>query len=257
MRLLRIGDDGKVSLTADLTDPVPPYAILSHTWGEDQDEVSFEDIKDIHREANKPGDEKLRFCAKQTAHDSLEYIWIDTCCIQKSNFTELSEAITSMFRWYKNAAKCYVYLADVSTDNINEMNLSPGSWEEAFQKSRWFTRGWTLQELIAPRSVEFFCSNGRRLGDRNSLQQQIHHITKIPVTALTGAPLSSFKISERFSWAEFRETKKPEDKVYSLLGIFGVHIPLLYGEGRDSAFQRLRDEIDRSLNPVQTCKCRS
>ena len=249
MRLLRVvGDDDSLQLTDDVINPVHPYAILSHTWGQDHEEVTFEDVNNAHRKA-KPGDKKLQFCAKQAARDDIKYIWIDTCCINKSNFTELSEAINSMFRWYSNAAKCYVYLEDVAAPGTQT-----GSWEEAFQKSRWFTRGWTLQELIAPRYVQFFCSDGTLLGDKGSLERQIQQVTKIPASALSGAPLSSFSISERLSWAETRDTKRPEDKAYSLLGIFNIHIPLIYGEGRNHAFRRLREEIDRNSGPAQVRK---
>jgi hypothetical protein len=170
---------------------------------------------------------------------------VDTCCIDKSNNTELSEAINSMFRWYRNAAKCYVYLSDVSTNDYNQNNLSPQSWEAAFRESRWFTRGWTLQELIAPPSVKFFSLEGKRLGDKKSLERQVHEVTGLAVQALQGSALFEFSIAERMSWAGKRETKREEDKAYSLLGIFDVHMPLIYGEGMKNAFRRLRKEIDK------------
>jgi hypothetical protein len=151
-----------------------------------------------------------------------------------------------MFRWYRNAAKCYVYLTDISTNDHIDLCLQP--WEAALRKSRWFTRGWTLQELIAPPSVEFFCSNGRRLGDKKSLEQQLHEITGIAVPALQGDALSEFDVNERMSWARDRETKHPEDRVYSLLGIFSIHMPLIYGEGMFNALSRLQLEIDRRAN---------
>jgi hypothetical protein len=151
-----------------------------------------------------------------------------------------------MFCWYRNATRCYVYLIDVSTNDQSDVSLQP--WEAAFGNSRWFTRGWTLQELIAPTSVEFFCSNGRRLGDRKSLEQQLHEITGIAVPALQGAALSEFDVNERMSWARDRETKRPEDRAYSLLGIFGIHMPLIYGEGMFNAFSRLQLELDRRAN---------
>jgi hypothetical protein len=133
-----------------------------------------EDLKDGSGKT-KDGYKKLRFCGEQAARDGLQYFWVDTCCINKSNDRELSEAINSMFRWYRKAAKCYVYLTDVSTNDQIDLSLQP--WEAAFGNSRWFTRGWTLQELIAPPSVEFFCSNGNRLGDKKSLEGQLHKIT--------------------------------------------------------------------------------
>ena len=244
MRLLEIKTPSEFSLTEDLINNIPPYVILSHTWGEDKEEVTFNDLV-TGAGKSKTGYRKIQFCAEQAARDGLQHFWVDTCCIDKSNNTELSEAINSMFRWYRNAAKCYVYLSDVSTNDHNQNNLSFQSWEPAFRNSRWFTRGWTVQELIAPPLVEFFCSKGKQLGDKNSLEQQVHEITGIAPTAFQGTPLSEFSVTERMSWAENRETKREEDKAYSLLGIFDIHMALIYGEGMKSAFRRLREEIDK------------
>jgi hypothetical protein len=245
MRLLKLEANGEFSLTNDITNPTTPYAILSHTWGEDNKEVTFADLKDSSGKT-KDGYKKLRFCGQQAACDGLQYFWVDTCCIDKSNSNEISEAINSMFRWYRNAAKCYVYLTDVMTNDRIDLLLQP--WEAAFRNSRWFTRGWTLQELIAPTLVEFFCSNGQRLGDKKSLEQQLHEITGIAVPAIQGAALSDFDVNERMSWARDRETKRPEDRAYSLLGIFGIHMPLIYGEGMINALSRLQLELDRRAN---------
>ncbi|PMD58704.1 HET-domain-containing protein [Hyaloscypha bicolor E] len=244
MRLLRRKSKREFSLTKDLIDDIPRYAILSHTWGDDDEEVTFIDLAESSRDI-KAGYQKIQFCADQAARDSLEYFWVDTCCIDKSNNTELSEAINSMFRWYRNAAKCYVYLSDVSTNKHNQNNLSPQPWEAAFRKSRWFTRGWTLQELIAPPSVEFFSREGKRIGDKKSLGQIIHEVTGLAVQALEGSTLFEYSVTERLSWAKKRETKREEDKAYSLLGIFDIHMPLIYGEGMNNAFRRLREEIDK------------
>ncbi|KAF2191621.1 HET-domain-containing protein, partial [Zopfia rhizophila CBS 207.26] len=243
MRLLRPEDDDKFSLTEFVGNNIPSYAILSHTWGADDEEVTFKDLVK-GKGMNKTGYDKIHFCGKQAAKDGLQYFWVDTCCINKSNSTELSEAINSMFRWYHNAAKCYVYLSDVSIGGSVGNDLSSQwTWKSAFQHSRWFTRGWTLQELVAPTCVEFFAKEGERLGDRNSLVQEIHKITGIPTRALQGSPLSQFSVNERMSWAERRETKREEDTAYSLLGIFDIHMPLIYGEGRKKAMIRLQKEI--------------
>ena len=244
MRLLQLKTNGEFSLTKDLINNIPPYAILSHTWGNDDEEVTFKDLAESSRNT-KAGYRKIQFCAEQAARDGLQYFWVDTCCIDKSNNTELSEAINSMFRWYCNAAKCYVYLSDVSTDDHNRNNLSFRLWETAFRKSRWFTRGWTLQELIAPPSVEFFSLEGKLLGDKKSLERQVHEVTGLAIGALQGNTLFEFSVAERMSWAEKRETKREEDMAYSLLGIFDVHMPLIYGEGMKNAFRRLREEIDK------------
>jgi hypothetical protein len=244
MRLLQLKANGEFGLAKDLIINIPPYAILSHTWGNDDEEVTFKDLAEGSRNI-KAGYRKIQFCAEQAARDGLQHFWVDTCCIDKSNNTEVSEAINCMFRWYRNAAKCYVYLSDVSTNKHNQNNLSPQSWEVAFRKCRWFTRGWTLQELIAPPSVEFFSLEGKRLGDKKSLERQVHEITGLALRALQGSALFEFSIAERMSWAENRETKREEDKAYSLLGIFDIHMPLIYGEGMKNAFRRLREEIDK------------
>jgi hypothetical protein len=239
MRLLRWGEHGQLTLTKDLGNDVPPYAILSHTWLPDDDqEVTFEDLVG-GKGMDKPGYEKLRFCGNRAAADQLEYFWVDTCCIKKSNESELSQAIRSMFRWYRDAVKCYVYLYDVQAVSVVE----PSTWESAFLRSRWFERGWTLQELLAPTSLEFFSREGKKLGDRQALQLQIGAATKIPVAVLRGSHLSSFSVEERLSWAEGRQTKREEDEVYSLLGLFDIHLPILYGEGKQNALRRLMREI--------------
>jgi hypothetical protein len=157
-----------------------------------------------------------------------------------------------MFRWYQNAVKCYVYLSDVSTAKRKASDeTSELAWEPAFRVSRWFTRGWTLQELLAPSSLEFFSQESKRLGDKRFLTEQLHKITGIPEPALQGAPLSQFTVNERLSWIENRRTKLEEDKAYSLLGILDAYIPPLYGEGMAAAFKRLMDEIDKRDKCIQ------
>jgi hypothetical protein len=244
MRLLHCQNDDRFCLTEDLSDnELPPYAILSHTWGQDYEEVTFEDmINDTGQD--KAGRGKIKFCAEQAAKDGLQYIWVDSCCIKKSSAAELTKAINSMFRWYRRAAKCYVYLSDVSTRKRKERDQNlQHTWALAFRESRWFSRCWTLSELLAPASVEFFSREHDRLGDKQSLRQEIHEITEIPISALAGKPLAEFSNEVRMSWAEKRNTKVEEDMAYSLLGIFGVHIPLIYGEGMQNARRRLLKEI--------------
>ena len=224
------------------------YAILSHTW-EESEEVTFEDMKNSMGN-NKAGFKKIQFCAEQAVRDGLRYVWVDTCCIDKSNQVELNEAIISMFRWYQKAAYCYVYLSDVSDACCGGKRKSEPSepWEPAFRGSRWFKRGWTLQELLAPASVQFFARGGQRLGDKESLEQPIHEITGIATAALRGTELSQFSTTERFKWAKSRKTTREEDWAYCLLGIFGVSMTPLYGEGRERAVLRLEDTIDGPLN---------
>jgi hypothetical protein len=248
MRLLERNSAGELSLTKDFVgDNMPKYAILSHTWGADTEEVTFQDLMDGTGKS-KAGYSKISFCGEQARRDGLQYFWVDTCCIDKSSSAELQEAINSMFRWYQNAAKCYVYLSDVSIRKRKASDqCSEYTWGSAFRSSKWFTRGWTLQELLAPGldSVKFFSQEEDRLGDKRTLEQQIHEITGIPITALRGTPLSQFDVNDRLLWAENRQTTREEDKAYSLFGIFDIQLPLLYGEGRDKAFKRLREEIDK------------
>ncbi|KAM7215276.1 NACHT domain containing protein [Rhypophila decipiens] len=193
---------------------------------------------------NKAGYAKIQFCGEQAERDGLRYFWVDTCCIDKSDAGELQHALNSMFQWYRNAAKCYVYLTEVSRRKWDADGSS--KWDLNLRGCRWFTRGWTLQELIAPAIVEFFSKEGGRLGDKKSLEKEIHNITGIPRRSLQGSPLSDFSITERMKWIEKRNTKYEEDKVYSLFGIFDVHMPILYGEGKEKAFDRLQEKIDKN-----------
>lgn len=242
MRLLSSNADGSFSLTRFVGKDIPSYAILSHTWEADDQEVTFQDMMD-HTGSNKTGYQKIRFCGEQAKAHGLKYFWVDSCCINKTDSTELAMAINSMFRWYHDAAKCYVYLSDVSTCKRSRSGDDP--WKPAFRSSRWFIRGWTLQELLAPRSVEFFSRDGQRLGDKNSLEQEIHEVTGIAPQAIKGCALNQFSINERQSWAAKRKTTIEEDQVYCLLGIFDVHLPLIYGEGKAHAWDRLQCEIER------------
>lgn len=243
MRLLQDDRHGNLILVEyDIN--IPRYAILSHTWGKDGEEVTLKNFTE-GTEKDKVGYEKIKFCRQQAASDGLHHFWVDTCCIDKSSSAELTEAINSMFRWYQNATRCYVYLSDVLTVG-NAADQQATTWMAAFRESRWFRRGWTLQELIAPASVDFFSKEGNHLGSKNSLEAYINEITRIALTALRGSPLADFEIEDRFAWANDRDTKRPEDQAYCLLGLFGVHMPLIYGEGKKSALMRLRKKVDES-----------
>lgn len=228
--------------TFQLTDfpsnALPPYAILSHTWH--AEEVLVDDMRN-GTFAEKAGFRKLKFCARQAATEKIDYFWMDTCCIDKASSSELSEAVNSSFRWYRNATICYVYLIDVSAST--SMHNGVPLWENEFRNSRWFTRGWTLQELLAPRMIQFFSEDGTLLGTKHSLEQHIHEVTKIPIAALRGQPLSEFSVEARMRWTQSRTTTREEDTAYCLLGIFDVSMPLLYGEG-PKALIRLKNEIN-------------
>ncbi|KAH8688669.1 hypothetical protein GQ44DRAFT_802460, partial [Phaeosphaeriaceae sp. PMI808] len=197
---------------------------------------------------SKAGYNKIWFCAQQAKRDGLEYFWVDTCCINKANAVEVQDAINSMFRWYQKSAQCYVFLADVSIQKRKADNENfQYTWESAFRQSRWFTRGWTLQELLAPYTVTFFSKEGNQLGDKKTLERHIYEITGVPIQALQGAPLHEFSKEDRLSWSEARHTTRKEDKAYSLLGIFSISMLLNYGEGEENAFRRLHKGITESL----------
>jgi hypothetical protein len=243
MYLLEYNKDRELMITSFDDNKPPPYAILSHRWGEEVEEVSFEDIAS-NTGKGKSGYKKIRFCGDQAKHDGLRYFWIDTCCINKANKAEHSLAIRSMFRWYRNAARCYVYLSDVSALSLGDKREADlPLWDSEFRNSAWFTRGWTLQELLASSMVEFFSHEWYRLGDRVSLKSQIHEVTTIPHEVLEGSPLFQFSVDERFRWRQDRHTKVKEDAAYSLSGIFDVDIAPVYGEGAEQAFRRLHDKI--------------
>lgn len=223
-------------------DDIPPYAILSHTWG--KQEVQF---KDIEEERYTGDSTKIEGCCHQAIVDGLGYVWIDTCCIDKSSSAELSEAINSMFAWYEGAQVCYAYLADVP-----EGDLGARDPDSAFRKSRWFTRGWTLQELLAPRRVVFYDVSWTSIGTKDSMVDEgsIHDL----LSKITGIPICCFldshyirqaSIAIKMSWAARRRTTRVEDMAYSLLGLFGVNMPLLYGE-KEKAFIRLQEAILRT-----------
>jgi hypothetical protein len=209
----------------------PSYAILSHTWA--GQEVTFADFNSP-RARSMAGWAKIDYTCNQAQSDNLKYCWVDTCCIDKSSSAELSECINSMYRWYADSAVCYAYLTDVE---------EIGSHEE-FAASRWFTRGWTLQELLAPREMIFYGKRWEKIGTKEDLASEISQITHIEQPMLTGTTsLEYFSIAARMSWASMRETTRGEDIAYCLLGIFDVNMPLLYGEGQVKAFVRLQEEI--------------
>lgn len=280
MRLLNVNAQ-KLELVEFFGDQIPPYAILSHTWGEE--EVTFQDLQSGQYE-HKLGYRKIRLTCRQARLDGLIWCWVDTCCIDKSSSAELSEAINSMFNWYARAQVCYAYLADVrcnmcpTSGSIAELftELDPASGivnsnstatnttllescqlrsrvpcanqNLAFSKSRWFQRGWTLQELIAPQCLEFFNHAWQPLGERD--MKRLHSVTErtaiSPEVFGNRRALREVPIARRMSWMAHRQTTRKEDEAYCLLGIFGVNMPLLYGE-EDMAFVRLQEELIRRL----------
>jgi len=224
----------------------PPYAILSHTWGDD--EVTFQDIQNLERaRAKKDGFSKIQFCCRQANQDGLEWAWVDTCCIDKTSSAELSETINSMFRYYTEAFICYAYLYDVE--------LPRGNVEGQLKAAKWFTRGWTLQELIAPFDVVFYDVDWARVGAKSQLATYLEGATGIPEGILNHCiPLQDVSVYRRMRWASNRCTTRVEDVAYCLLGIFDISMPLLYGEGK-KAFIRLEKEILSSSHDPSLREC--
>ncbi|KAF4636929.1 hypothetical protein G7Y89_g1158 [Cudoniella acicularis] len=218
---------------------IPPYAILSHTW--EEKEVTFRDMQWDMAE-KMVGYEKIKNTCSIAAACGFKYVWIDTCCIDKTSSAELSEAINSMFYWYREAEVCFAYLVDLPSHEPVKGHSLSGYKDSDFSKSRWFTRGWTLQELIAPSIVIFLNEKWQMIGTKSTLEQSISDITGISVGILSGDDLTNASVAQRMSWASKRETTRFEDLAYCLMGIFGIHMPLLYGEGK-KAFIRLQEEI--------------
>lgn len=219
---------------------LPAYAILSHTWYPDpEQEVSFQDMKN-GTGSTKPGYKKIQQCCKKAKARGIRYCWIDSCCINKESSTELSEAINSMFLWYRQAQVCFAYLEDVSKGfHLQKKGLS---------QSRWFTRGWTLQELVAPKDVIFYDSEWQKLGTKESLCSKLARITGISGEYLLDRErIHTASVAARMSWAAKRQTSREEDIAYCLLGIFGVSMSLIYGE-RAQAFIRLQEEIAKTID---------
>ncbi|KAK7209470.1 hypothetical protein V2G26_016648 [Clonostachys chloroleuca] len=229
----------------------PRYAILSHTWGDG--EVSFRDMsarssRISRKPQRRPAWSKIENSCRLALSYKCDYVWIDTCCIDNSSSSELQQAINSMFRWYERAEICFVHLADVSVDKDHNRLKS------AFRDSRWFKRGWTLQELLAPSTLVFYDKTWSVIGakDDADLRGSISEVTGIDEYYLNPANrivfssvhqwLSRASVAERLSWAAGRETTRAEDMAYCLLGIFDINMPMLYGEGI-KAFKRLQEEI--------------
>lgn len=253
---MRLLDTKNLKLVYKPDNDIPPYAILSHTWG--AGEVSLQDMQGLGGKLasaagrvklfrTKKGLKKVIDAAKMASNDGYEWIWIDTCCIDKTSSAELSEAINSMYRWYENSGVCYVYLDDVAdpSDDCKEP-LWSAHFRTSLSKSRWVTRGWTLQELIAPHMVQFHSEGWVLIGEKKDriIQLALATATGIEIGILSGqTTVAEVSVASRMRWAQKRQTSRFEDAAYCLMGIFAVNMPLLYGEGGQRAFIRLQEEI--------------
>lgn len=218
-------------------DAVPKYAILSHTW--EDEEVTFKDMQslELSQLRQKRGFRKIEYTCAEAHKRELRWAWVDTCCIDKSSSAELSEAINSMYAWYQRSEICFAYLSDVPDDT------SPRPMRSNFRLSRWFSRGWTLQELVAPAQVIFYGANWSFIGDKLLLCIVLEDTTRVPHDLLLGQKgLNHFSIAQRMARASKRKTTRVEDTAYCSLGLCDINMPLLYGEGV-KAFQRLQEEI--------------
>ncbi|KAI0364803.1 HET-domain-containing protein, partial [Pilatotrama ljubarskyi] len=217
------------------------YAILSHTWSKDG-EQSYQDVLAL-QEAAQAREAITRGACKIARQHGYRFIWIDACCIDKTSSAELSEAINSMFLWYTLADVCFVYMADVP----HSLDGPQTGWESAFRESRWHTRGWTLQELIAPEYMLFLDSEWSVIGSKMELASTLAEITGVDEAVLVHAvPVNRISVLDRMRWASERETTRVEDEAYCLMGLFGIHMPTIYGEGR-KAFIRLQQEIIKTI----------
>ncbi|KAI0096091.1 heterokaryon incompatibility protein-domain-containing protein [Nemania sp. FL0031] len=220
------------------------YAVLSHTWGED--EVSFDQFRNLDQawlddERQQKAFAKITKTCQLASEHGLPYAWVDTCCIDKTSSAELSEAINSMFTYYQNAAFCIALISDLpgAPENVG----LAAHFESEFPRCRWLTRGWTLQELIAPPRVRFYDSTWTFRGTKHDWKPFLARETGVDETILVDSSgLRHIPVARRMSWASKRQTSRTEDMAYCLLGIFDVHMPLIYGEGR-KAFMRLQEEI--------------
>ena len=228
--------------------PKPGYAIVSHVW--DHNEQTFQHLQALGAECALSGQNprdrvsvKIRRCCELAQDQGYAWIWVDTCCIDKSSSAQLSEALNSMFRYYSLAGVCYAYMRDVPSKAEGAFAASFDTGSSPFRDSRWHRRGWTLQELLAPSDVILLSSSWEPLGSKAELAEELEKATGIPQTVLRlQTKLSDISIAQRMSWAAFRQTKIVEDEAYCLMGIFDINMPTLYGEGQ-RAFQRLQEEI--------------
>ncbi|KAI1740014.1 hypothetical protein F4680DRAFT_130831 [Xylaria scruposa] len=227
------------------------YAILSHCWISNPEIVyqalpkHIEELRYGKRPLSSPAVDKIHGACETARKEGYKWMWIDTCCIDKSSTQELRESINSMLKWYKDARLCVTYLFDVkkNSDATGE-NIFCSALEKN-QPAKWFSRGWCVQELLAPKAVKFYDMNWEYLGERNDLFKPLSKLSGINARYLNGKDYLNACIAVKMSWMASRTTSRPEDIAYSLLGLLGVRMDLDYGEGA-KAFLRLQETIMKS-----------
>jgi hypothetical protein len=243
---MRLLPTSSLTLHEYFNENVPSYGILSHTWRKGE-EVSYQELLNFSPSIKaKSGYKKIINCAYTIKELGYDYVWIDTCCIDKSSSAELSESINSMYPWYKNSEVCLAYMVDVHREaSLDQEPVEHANLLEKypnFETSQWWTRGWTLQELISPRRVVFYDSEWQVIAKIRDIVKAVERFTKIPAPVLLYGITQSYRIAEKMKWASKRRTTRREDMACCLLGLFDINMPLLYGEG-DKAFERLQEEI--------------
>lgn len=240
---MRLINTSTLQLDEFFGDEIPSYAILSHTWT--KEEVTLQEWQTSKQPTKtKVGYKKVRDACNIAKELGYEWLWADTVCIDKTSSADLSEAINSMYVWYCESAECLAYLVDIDIEYLaNEKRLKD------FATSRWFTRGWTLQELVAPNRLTFYDTKWKRIGTKSKYERVIEANTGIDSGCIHLQKIDRRKIpiARRMSWFAGRQTRRIEDMAYCMMGIFDINMPLLYGEGK-KAYIRLQHEILRQEN---------
>ncbi|KAF2653170.1 hypothetical protein K491DRAFT_706004 [Lophiostoma macrostomum CBS 122681] len=237
---MRLLNSQTFELRSFLPHEIPEYVILSHRWG--TEELTYRDVVQNPLSAENSPTRRLRGFPKVdgvcrlASEDGYSWVWIDTCCIDKESSADVDKNINSMWTYYTKSNICYVYMADVAD--------AQSGWSTGFQKSNWFTRCWTLQELVAPVHLEFYAADWSPIGTKLERAMEVAKITSIDDGLLVqNRSIDGYTTAERLSWAAHRQVTQEEDEAYSLLGLFQIHMPMLYGEGRSRAFARLQEAI--------------
>lgn len=238
---MRLLDVGTLEVGEFFEDDIPEYAALSHTWGSEEASLQQWTRHPNPAESTKRGFLKVLSVCRLAQREGFQYLWVDTVCIDKTSSEHVTEAINSMFQWYREAKVCYAYLEDVE-------HQPKARQIDQLRTCRWFTRGWTVQELLAPKTVKFYDHNWSMIGTKIALVKDIADITSIDEKVLLdSSEVTRQSIAQRMSWFARRKTTRKEDIAYCMMGIFDVNMLAMYGEG-NKAFIRLQEGIINTVN---------